>query len=304
MQYLKQYEYAITIASTGGISQAADELNIAQPTLSKYIKKLETELGVELFDRSTIPIRLTQAGECFVEVGKRMIDMDIQLKKQIEELKDSKNTVIRIGISPSRSPYLMPGILKKYKDKNQLCRILIEERTSHELNKRLAEGDLDLIINLQNEENEFFERILLFEEDVYLAISKEAYQKEFSITDYLDKNDFISVGKGQAMRQLSDAMLKKYSACEPDIQCQSIESALALVRRGVGITLVPSYIVNYGTSEQLDNLEFIRLQNQLCQDERNEYKRKVSLFYRKEQFLTRAEKELIEIILEVIRNDE
>jgi DNA-binding MarR family transcriptional regulator len=101
---LKHYEYVIAIVTHGGVSQAAESLGLAQPTLSKYLKKLESDLGIELFDRSTLPIRLTRAGEIYVETGRRMLDLDRQLCKQLEEIKENKNTVIRVGISPSRSP--------------------------------------------------------------------------------------------------------------------------------------------------------------------------------------------------------
>ena len=73
MSYLKKYEYVIAVASYGGISGAAEKLGISQPTFSKYLKKIEGELGVELFDRSSLPIKLTRAGEYFVEAGKRFM---------------------------------------------------------------------------------------------------------------------------------------------------------------------------------------------------------------------------------------
>jgi len=85
MVYIKQFEYVIAIANTGSFSRAADQLNIAQPTLSKYIRKLEQSIGIELFDRRTIPIRLTTAGELYVIAGKKMIDNDHQLQKQLQE---------------------------------------------------------------------------------------------------------------------------------------------------------------------------------------------------------------------------
>ena len=79
---LKKYEYIAAISQYGGISQAADALGIAQPTLSKFLKKLETDLGAELFDRTTIPIRITRAGELFLESGKRMRDLERQFEKR------------------------------------------------------------------------------------------------------------------------------------------------------------------------------------------------------------------------------
>ena len=60
MSYLKKYEYLIAVKDNGGISGAAEKLGISQPTFSKYVKKIESELGIELIDRSTLPVRLTR----------------------------------------------------------------------------------------------------------------------------------------------------------------------------------------------------------------------------------------------------
>ena len=59
MDQLKQFKCVIEIQKHASISKAAKALNIAQSTLSKYLSKLEEELGLELFDRTTIPIKLT-----------------------------------------------------------------------------------------------------------------------------------------------------------------------------------------------------------------------------------------------------
>jgi len=63
---LKQFKYVLTIAEAGSISKAADELNISQPSLSQYVKKIETQLAVELFDRTNGNCRLTDAGNTVI----------------------------------------------------------------------------------------------------------------------------------------------------------------------------------------------------------------------------------------------
>lgn len=292
MSYLKKYEYVIAVCNHGGISQAAQSLGISQPTFSKYLKKLEAELGVELFDRSTLPIRLTRAGECFVEAGKRFIDMEKQLKKELEEIRLGVNSVVRIGISPSRSPYMMPKIISEFKKTNTSAKIIIEEKTTHELSKRLREGELDLIISLLDEETIGFERIELFDESILLAVSKE--KAKGSASETLLSSALISVGRGQSMWQMLNSIAQELNISEPEIECQSIESALALVSQGIGAMLVPSYIAR-GKS---DSIKFLPLPNG-----KGEIKRKVCLFYRKEQFLTKTERELIECIIDIEKKE-
>ena len=118
MSYLKNFEYVSAIDEYGGISGASEFLNIAQPALSRYLKKLEGELGVELFDRSKLPLAPTEAGKRYINAGKKIISIERQLEKELSEIKDEKNSLIKVGVSPSRAPYIIPAIIEAYREKN------------------------------------------------------------------------------------------------------------------------------------------------------------------------------------------
>ena len=303
MSYLKKYEYVIAVSDCGGISQAAERLNISQPTFSKYLKKIETELGIELFDRSTLPIKLTKAGECYVEAGRRFIDMDRQLTKQLDEIKTNVNSVIRIGISPSRSPYMMPDIISLYKEKVPDGRVVIEERTTSELNKRLTLGELDLIISILDNETEIFDRIELFDESIMLAVPKMKYNVNSSAKEILTTSTVINVGKGQVMWQILNEIIDDMGICKPEIECQSIESALALVKKGIGVMIVPSYIAREYNNHSSSEVSFLSLNDISKNSILWSYKRKICLFFRKEQFLTKSEKTFMECVKEINKID-
>jgi DNA-binding transcriptional LysR family regulator len=301
MSYLKKYEYVIEIAKSGGISQAADNLGMSQPTLSKYIKKLEGELGVELFDRSTIPLKLTPAGEKFIAAGTRLIDMEHQLEKQLEEIKLNKNTVISVGISPSRSPYLIPSVIEVFRKKDTSSRIVIKERTTAQLAQMLRDGELDLVISILDDESAEFERIELFDEDIILAAPACCTNDDQSSLDILRTSTLIQVGKGLNLWQTMNQMTSILNVGSPEIECQSIESALALVKRGIGATIVPSYVEKYGSEDQNKYIRFMTLPTNDLKSLYDLYKRKVCLFYRKEQFLTQSEKNFISCVKEITK---
>lgn len=298
---MKSYEYVIAIAQHGGISQAAEALDIAQPTLSRYLKKLETELGIELFDRSTIPIRMTQAGSRYIETGMRILSLERQLQKQMQEIKMDKNTVVRIGISPTRSPYMMPDIVAAYKQLNPEGCVVIEEKKSSELNKLLTQGDLDLMISWLDEETEAFAYVDLFEEHILLAVPNIEQYAELSALDVLMTMPLISAGKGQAMWHITQEITETIGVHMPEVECQSIETALAFVKRGLGATLVPSYIAQFGTKEQNQKVRFLALPVEQYPKWATAYKRRICLFYRKEQFLSQAEQDFIACAREVKR---
>ena len=97
---------------------------------------------------------------------------------------------------------------------------------------------------------------------------------------------------GQIASQIAKALGKE----APQIECQSIESALALVKRGLGAMIIPDYIVKFGSEEYKSELKFLPLEEKLLPDAKISYERKICVFYRKEQFLTHAERDFIECV--------
>lgn len=280
MNYLKQFEYVIAIADAGSISKAADMLNIAQPTLSKYLSKIEADNKVEFFDRSISPIKLTKAGEEFIKTGYQMISLDKQLKKQLADNKDVLS--INIGISPSRAPYILPQALKKFFDSHSNCSVHIKEENTTRLNEDLANGQLDMIISLKDDNNKDFEYVHLFDENVYVVKNIKDMNKPY------DELPLISYQNGRYMHEIVNSYFPRKQA---NVISESISTALALVKNGLGYTIVPSYIVKYGID---DNLYFEEIKSSI---ERN-----VCLFYRKQQFLSQSERQFIECVVNSIKN--
>lgn len=296
MTSLKSYEYVIAIAKHGGISQAAEALHMAQPALSRYLKKIETDLGVELFDRSTLPISLTQAGSRYIETGMRIISLERELEKQVQEIRRDKESVVRVGISPTRSPYMMPSIVSSYRHINPASRVVIQEKQSDELIRLLEHGELDLMISWLDEKTEMFSFVELFEEEILLAVPAMERYESASALDLLLTMPLISIGKGLAMWHVIREIAETIGVHMPEIECQSIETALAFVRHGVGATVVPSYIEKYGLREQNRNIRFLPLPVEKYPQWATVYKRRICLFYRKDQFLSQTERDFIDCV--------
>ncbi|MBE5753786.1 MAG: LysR family transcriptional regulator [Clostridiales bacterium] len=288
MSYLKKYEYVSAVLEYGGITQAAEQLKVSQPTFSKYLKKIETDLGVELFDRSRLPIRLTKAGECFYQAGKRFLDMDRQLNKQLDEIKETQSFNIRVGVSPSRYPYMLPKIMADFMQKVPKARVVVVEKYAGELNRRLIDGDLDIIISILSDETRDFERIELFDENLLLAVPKDKCPKSKDLNEIFSSLTFIRGGTFTGIwKKLSEEIISNYDVSKSEILCQSVESAFDLVKQGLGVSIVPSYMV----SNYVNTVEFLPLYTKV------DPKRKVCLFYRKEQFISSVEKTFIDCVI-------
>lgn len=289
MDCIKPYRYISKIAECSSISLAAESLEIQQPALSKYLKKVELELNVELFDRSTNPIRLTDAGKCYLETAQAIIDADNQLHKHISEILNT-DFVIHVGISPSRAPYLLPDILNFFYKNNPNTHISITEENTTILVSDLANGNLDLIISLIDEETNNFECIKLFDESVILAVPESCNFTSFE--EVISKVNIISSAKGQYMANLLDIMPEHKSL----IESQNMVTALPLVREGIGAALLPSYMADYGKEE---GIRYISIPEKYSEN----IHRQIGIFFRKEQFLSSSEKAFIEAAVKATKKE-
>lgn len=288
MNYTKPFKYISEIVECQSISAAAERLHIQQPALSKYLKNVEKEIGGEIFDRSTNPISITEIGKCYLETAQKVIDADNQLQKQIADI-HNKNTKIKVGISPSRAPYLLPVIIKEFIKFEPNVQIVIVEGNMSELDCGLAEGKLDLIISLFDEDTKKFEKIDLFTESLYLAVSPVF--KSLSFKEAINNLRLISSGRGTV---LSD-ILKCNAENSSLIECQNITTAFELVKADVGAAIVPSYLLDYGATAGVSFIDIPEGVSDNCH-------RKISIFYRRGQYLSSAEKKFIDCCVSVTKN--
>lgn len=84
---LHNYEYFVAIVEAGSLTKAAEHLYVSQPSLSQYLKRLEASLGVELFDRSTSPLRLTYTGERYYQYVLQMMKLDENVRREFQDIK-------------------------------------------------------------------------------------------------------------------------------------------------------------------------------------------------------------------------
>lgn len=295
MNPIRRFEIVIEIQKHGSVSKAAKSLNIAQSTLSKYLSKLEEELGLALFDRTTIPIKLTEAGERYVVAGKRILDTHKKLEKDFDMLKSGPSNVLKIGLSPTRAHFILTGLIEKFYELNKETKLVVVEKTVAQLNDELQRGELDLIISLKCEGTRQFEDVPLFLEKLVLAVPKK--YKEKTTEEILKECPIISTGSGLHISNALLDILYEYKREEPIIEVQSIESALSLSNCGYGICLVPSYVEKYN---QYDNVYFLELPDNLKIYKNLNFNRQIAAFYRKGGSLKKSQQDIIEACKKII----
>ncbi len=245
--------YLGTILEYGNISQAAKALFISQPYLSKYIKSLETELGVELVNRHMTPLTLTYAGERYLSYMKEIEEKYVKMKHEFEAISHFKKGRIILGINPILASYTLYQFLPKFNKIYPGLEIELIEESAFEMESLLLQNKIDICLNMLPITNPELLYEKLYEENLYLLVPKGHRLHDMKYTapthipfnpKFLNHERFVLLKQGLGLRRLTDDILGHYGI-EPDIvlETQNIENAFRLSNRGMGLTIIPESVI-------------------------------------------------------------
>ncbi|MBR2293516.1 MAG: LysR family transcriptional regulator [Clostridia bacterium] len=163
-------EYVLAIVREGGISKAAEKLYISQPSLSATVKRIEEKLTVPIFDRTSNPIALTEAGKEYVQRANEIERIERELEQYISDLVNLSIGEIKIGASSLFSAFMLPRMIADFNKKHPRVRIKIFENNTKNLMRDLAAGELDLVIDNVMLKNEALFHTICASEILLLAV--------------------------------------------------------------------------------------------------------------------------------------
>lgn len=141
---LRQLEAFVTVAHEGSFTQAADKLNLTQPSLSARVQQLEQSLGAELLSRQTRPITLTATGRVFLPYAERVLSiLDVGLDA-VREAESGLAGRLRLGCPISVATYLMPQIMETFNRRYPHVALVMETGYSATMVEMLQDGLLDM----------------------------------------------------------------------------------------------------------------------------------------------------------------
>lgn len=253
----KQMQYILKVAEERSFSKAAQKLFIAQPSLSQYIRKAELELGAQLFDRSSAPLKLTFAGELYIETAKRILDLKDQLSQQIDDITNLKKGRVTIGLSPFRSAYIMPKVLPFFHNKFPGIEVVLVEDISINLEKLAMNGTTDVTLMTSPIQQNIFNFEPIMSEEILVVIPpnhpiqktvnhitvNDSIRPVIQLKDLRDE-PFIMLKKDQQLHKIATTLCEQ-AGFSPRVilESESIEAAHALVTAGMGITFVPDTLI-------------------------------------------------------------
>ena len=142
---IRQLNYFVALAETRSFSAAAARVNISQPALSQQIKELELGLGVSLAERLPREIRLTRAGQTFVDRARRILG-DMRDLEQAVRMQRGLAGRLTLGVIPTIAPYLLPLALTRLRARDVTLDIRVREAQTAQLVDELMAGYLDAAV--------------------------------------------------------------------------------------------------------------------------------------------------------------
>lgn len=179
---LNNYEYFLTLAEERNITRAAEKLFISHQCLSKYLKNLENEYGVPLFDRKP-RLTLTAAGQAMYGAFRAIELTEQNLAAELANIKQSDAGRIRFGITEGRYPILVPKVLKQYRLLYPHVELEVSRMTSVAMQEAVLNNELDLYMAVVDSPlPEALESEVIMEEELYLVISENMLREYFPDT--------------------------------------------------------------------------------------------------------------------------
>lgn len=259
---LTQLQYALALAKHKNFKRAAEHLFISQPALSIQIQKLEEEIGIKLFNRTTTPLEVTGDGELFLIRAQELVTSAKQLESFAHELQEDFTGTLTIGIIPTLAPFLIPlfsnAIIRDYPK----LQLIFKEQITENVVKNVRSGDLDVglistPINVYGVETIplFYERFY-----VYTSGNEGLTSPDIQLED-INYNELWILDEGNCFRdQINDFC--DFKSIRKDkkfiYQSNSIDALIRIVDTHGGMTILPELTTLSLNEYQEENLKTIR----------------------------------------------
>ncbi|MES2440296.1 MAG: LysR substrate-binding domain-containing protein [Verrucomicrobiota bacterium] len=297
---LRQLEYFIAIAKEGSLTGAAKRCRIAQPSLSQQLRALEDELGETLVLRKPRGVETTAAGRILLEHAERVLEEARLLRERFSKRRETHEGSLVFGMIPTIAPYLLPRLLGPFRQAFPLIDVQVREARTSGLIQQVVDGSIEFAIlsdvTAQDRKKWSLHVRELFREPLMLAVPTShplATAPQAPKPENLQPETLIHLRDGHC---LTDRTLKvcRVEKLDPKLECDQLETALAMVAAGMGTAVVPELAVR---SRPVPGLSFCRFHDPAPE-------RTISLMKRRAVPLSKAAEELVDLIKRLPRSSD
>ena len=287
---LRKLEVFLKVYETQSFSKTSKLLYLTQPTVTLHIKDLEEILGVKLLDRNTRKVIPSKAGKVVYEYGKEIINLLKEMEKELEIFKDEKRGIVEIGGSTIPGQYILPKIIKSFKEKYPQISVYLKVGDSREIVEKVIKGDFDLGMVGAVFKNKELVYIPCYEDEIVLIAPPDFPKDEISLEELYD----ISLikreeGSGTWENAIESLQKKGLDILKLNIvgEMGSTEAIKESVKAGLGCGFISSLAIEL--EKALNLLKVIKIK-------KISIKRKFYLIYPKVKKITSSEEKFIKFI--------
>lgn len=257
------------VVDEGSISQAARLSFVSQPAVTRQIKQLEEFYKVQLFERDSGKLTLTEAGKILYPYAKEIIHYGKRSVDAMQELTDSHGSVLHIGASPTIGEYLLPHLLGDFMKASPDLKFSISIANTPTILRELEDNNLDVALVEGGVSDESLIKEMFFQDEMILVISPEHRWKErISISvNELEEEKMIWREADSGTRYIVQRALEEHHVSErikSTLELGSYQSIKSAVEAELGISILPRLTVlkelEFGALKEMkvDDLEIAR----------------------------------------------
>lgn len=240
---LQQLEYIVAVYRTRHFVKAAEACGVTQPTLSAMIQKLEAELDVKLFERSSQQVVPTPIGKVVVEQAWKVLNRARKIKDIVAEEKKALTGTFRLGILPTIAPYLLPRFFPRLMRENSSLEIRVVEMKTAYIRRAIDRGEIDAAVMVDTGDLDDYALTTLFYEQflAYVSPSDQLSAKKSIKTSDLSNELLWLLDEGHCFRDqlVKYCQLKAAKTSQSAYSLGSIETFMRIVENGQGMTFIP-----------------------------------------------------------------
>ncbi|PCH77141.1 MAG: LysR family transcriptional regulator [Flavobacteriaceae bacterium] len=237
---LQQLEYIVALDKYRHFVRASKKCGVSQPTLSLMIQKMESELGIPLFDRSKHPIEPTKMGVRLINQAK----ITLREMKKIGELVASETEnlsgTVHLGVIPTLASYIVPEFIYQFRKEHPQISLIVTEMNTESLIKALQDDAIDLFIAATPlEQADFFEIPIYYEKFVAYFSETPLVDAEDLSADNMPKDNLWVLGEGHCLRDQTFNFCKGSVVYNQTFEAGSIETLIRIVDKNGGYSVIP-----------------------------------------------------------------
>ncbi|MBU0279246.1 LysR family transcriptional regulator [Gemella sp. zg-1178] len=254
MDNKRKLDYLTKIITSKNITKAATELFVSQPYLSKFIKNIEEELEIKIFQKINGQINLTFAGERYLNYLTEIDKLEQKMQSEFDLIRNNKKGKIRLGINPALATAMLYKVIPQFKQTNPNIMIELFEKNQNISEEMLENNQLDVVIGMSPIFNEKLSYNIIYTENMYLFAPKSSKLYNGKIKDItkfskslalLNNEPIILTPLQYGIGKMVENFFKKNNLeLNTSITTSTVPTAVNLAKSGMGCTFIPENLIN------------------------------------------------------------